>query len=111
VIGDRAMSVAEQTLIAAAVSEADAGFKADYLDSIAQGLRANEADIVTSADVQKIVTIWSPNDGTQWQRLAGKVAQLADQGLTARGDKQAAAVVEQIATGLNAAAATTRAAN
>ena len=108
VLGQRALSVAEATLLSAAVSEADAGFKADYLDAIASGLRANEASIVTSGDVAQIVTIWSPNDGAQWQKLAGSVAQIANQGLTARGDTQAAAVVEQIATGLNTAAANAR---
>jgi hypothetical protein len=108
VVGQRALSVAENVLLSVAVDEADSGFKADYLDAIASGLRANETTIVSSADVEKIVQIWSPNDGDAWQSLAGGVAQIADQALTATGKPQAAAVVEQIATGLNNAAAAAR---
>ena len=110
VVGHRALLVAENVLLSAATSELDAAFKADFLDSIASGLRANEGSIVTSGDVAKIVTLWSPNDGAAWQSLAGGVAQVADQALAANGNTQAAAVVEQLATGLNAAAEKTRAA-
>jgi len=109
VVGNRALVVAENVLISAATNEIDANFKADYLDSIASGLRANEASIVTSDDVAKIVTIWSPNDGAAWQSLGAGVAQVADQALTAADKPQAAAVVEQIATGLNTAAEKARA--
>lgn len=108
VVGHRALVVAENVLISAATSELDANFKADYLDAIASGLRANAASIVTSSDVAQIVTIWSPNDGAAWKSLAGGVATVADQALTATGKTQAAAVVEQIATGLNTAAQQTR---
>lgn len=111
VIGNRALILAEQTLISAAVNAADAGFKADYLDAIASGLRANEGNLVTSADVASIVKIWSPNDGPQWQKLAGNAAQLADQALIEHGYVKPAAVIEQIATGFNAAAASARAAS
>lgn len=111
VIGQRALIVAEQTLLSAAVSEADSGFKADYLDAISSGLRANETNIVTSDDVAKIVTIWSPNDGSHWQALASGLAHVTDQALTISGQNKAATIVEQLATGLNAAAANARAAS
>ena len=55
-----------------------------------------------------MVAIWSPNDGAAWQSLAGGVAQIADQALTSAGKPQAAAVVEQIAAGLNTEAEKTR---
>jgi len=109
VVGNRALVVAENVLISAATSEADSNFKADYLDSIASGLRANETTIVSSDDVSKIVSIWSPNDGAAWQSLGVGVAQVADQALTAANKPQAAAVVEQIAAGLNTAAKNARA--
>lgn len=108
VIGNRAMTVAENVLLSTAVDEADSNFKADYLDTIASGLRANEATIVSSDDVANIVKIWSPSDGAAWQSLAGGVAQVATDALQSSGAMKSAAVVEQIATGLNNAAATAR---
>lgn len=109
VVGQRALTVAENVLIAAAVDEADKNFKANFLDSVATGLRANETNIVTSGDVEKIVKIWSPNDGAQWQALAGQLGSIAGSALQAAGQEHSAVVVEQIATGLNNAAASARA--
>ena len=78
------------------------------LDTIASGLRANEATIVSSDDVAKIVKIWSPNDGAQWQQLAGQLGGVAGQALQSTGQTKSAAIVENIATGLNNAAAAAR---
>jgi len=108
VVGQRALSVAENVLISAATDEADKNFKADFLDSVATGLRANETTIVNSDDVEKIVKIWSPNDGAQWQSLAGKLGTVAGEALQSSGQSKSATVVEQIATGLNNAAASAR---
>ena len=108
VVGQRALAVAEQVLISVATDEADKNFKADFLDSVASGLRQNETTIVNSDDVAKIVQIWSPNDGAQWQQLAGSLGSVAGNALETAGQTQAAAIVENIATGLNNAAAAAR---
>jgi hypothetical protein len=109
VVGQRALAVAENVLISVAVDEADKSFKADFVDSVASGLRQNETTIVNSDDVSKIVQIWSPNDGAQWQQLAGSLGTVAGNALQSAGKTQSAAVVENIATGLNNAAAAARA--
>ena len=96
-------------LISAAVDQADKQFKADFLDSVATGLRQNEATIVNSEDVAKIVRIWSPNDGAQWQQLAGNLGTVTGNALATAGQTNAATIVENIATGLNTAAAKARA--
>jgi hypothetical protein len=75
VVEQRALEVASRVLLAAATDEADKGFKADFLDSVAAGLRENGTTVISSEDVEKIVQIWSPNDGTQWQALAGQLGQ------------------------------------
>lgn len=108
VVGTRALNVAGQVLLSAAVDEADKDFKADFLDSIAAGLRANATTIVSADDVAKIAQIWSPNDGPKWQQLAGSLGALAGNALAAAGKTEAATVVEQIAMGLNNAAAQAR---
>jgi len=104
IVGSRVANVAFQTLVNSAVDEADAGFKANYLDTIASGLRSQETTIVSSDDIAKIIQVWSPNDGAAWQTVAANVATVADQALAANGKTQAAAVVEQVASGLNTAA-------
>jgi len=108
VIGNRAMTVAENVLLSTATDEADSNFKANYLDTIASGLRANETSIVSSDDVASIVKIWSPNDGAQWQQLAGSLGTVAGDALQSAGKTNSATIVENIATGLNNAAATAR---
>jgi len=108
VVGQRALSVAENVLISTATDEVDKNFKADFLDSVASGLRANETTIVNSDDVAKIVKIWSPNDGAQWQQLAGSLSTVAGDALQSAGQTKSATIVENIATGLNNAAAAAR---
>ena len=109
VVGQRTLSVAERVLISVATDEADKNFKADFLDSVATGLRQNETTIVNSDDVSKIVQIWSPNDGAAWQQLAGSLSTVAGNALQSAGQTQSAAIVENIAVGLNDAAAKARA--
>lgn len=101
-VAKKAFTVAGQAVISAAVDEVDKNWKANFLDSIALGLRSNMGDIVTSDDVKQVVAIWSPNDGDRWQALANGVSDVA-------GPAPSPAVVEQIATGLNDAAAQARA--
>ena len=108
VVGQRALTVAEQVLISVATDEADQNFKADFLDAVASGLRQNEATIVSADDVAKIVKIWSPNDGAQWKELAASLGTVAGNALATAGKTEASAVVENIATGLNNAAAAAR---
>jgi hypothetical protein len=108
IVGQRALAVAEQVLISVATDEVDKNFKADFLDAVASGLRQNETTIVNSDDVAKIVQIWSPNDGAQWQQLAGTLGTVAGNALATAGETQSAAIVENIATGLNNAAAAAR---
>jgi hypothetical protein len=102
VIANRAFAVAGNAVISAAADEVDKNYKANFLDSVASGLRANEANIISSDDIKRIVQIWSPTDGDRWQELATEVARVA-------GPAPTAATVEQIATGLNNAAAQARA--
>ena len=109
VVGQRALAVAEKVLISVATDEADKNFKADFLDSVATGLRQNETTIVNSDDVSKIVQIWSPNDGAAWQQLAGSLGTVAGNALQSAGQNKSAAIVENIAVGLNDAAAKARA--
>lgn len=109
VVGQRALAIAEKVLISVAVDEFDKNFKADFLDSVASGLRQNESSIVTADDVSKIVQIWSPNDGAAWQQLAGSLSTVAGNVLASAGQTKSAAIVENIATGLNDAAAKARA--
>ena len=108
IVGDRAAVIAEPVLVGMAVNAADKNHKADFLDSVATGLRQNEASIVNSDDVSRIVKIWSPNDGAHWQQLAGNLGALTGQALQAQGHGQTAAIVENIAVGLNTAAADAR---
>ena len=108
VVEQRALDVATRVLIAAAKDETDKGFKADFLDSVAYGLRENGATVVSSGDVEKIVKIWSPNDGTQWQTLAGQLGSVAADAFGNAGEKKAGTIVEHIATALNNAAASAR---
>ena len=110
VVSARALAVVEKVLLSVAVDEADKNFKADFLDSVATGLRQNETTIVNSEDVAKIVKIWSPNDGAAWQSLAGNLGTLAGSALQSAGKTQSAAIIENIATGLNNAASVARAA-
>jgi hypothetical protein len=58
--------------------------------------------------VAKIVAIWSPNDGGQWRTLAGQLGTVAADAFERSGRKQTAVVVENIAAGLNHAAASAR---
>jgi hypothetical protein len=109
VVGARALAVAEKVLISVAVDEADKNFKADFLDSVAAGLRANETTIVNSDDVSRIVRIWSPNDGSAWQALAGNLSTVAGNALASAGQTKSAVIVENIAAGLNDAASKARA--
>jgi len=108
VVEQRALEVASRVLLAVATDEADKGFKADFLDSVAAGLRENGSTVVSSEDVEKIVKIWSPNDGTQWQTLAGQLGTVAADALARAGERNAATITEHIATGLNNAAASVR---
>lgn len=108
VVGQRSLAVAERVLISVATDEADKNFKANFLDSVATGLRQNEANIVTANDVSKIVQIWSPNDGAQWRQLAGSLGTVAGIALQSTGQAQASTIVENIAIGLNDAAAKAR---
>lgn len=109
VVGQRALAVAERVLISVATDEADKNFKANFLDSVASGLRQNETTIVNANDVSKIVRIWSPNDGAAWQELAGNLGTVAGNALQSSGQTKSAAIVENIAVGLNDAAAKARA--
>ena len=108
VISQRALNIAERVLISVAANAADKNFKADFLDSVAVGLRQNEATVVNAEDVAKIVRIWSPNDGAQWQALAGSLGSMTGLALETAGNSHSAAIVENIARGLNEAAAAAR---
>ena len=108
VIGKRAAILARDAVLSAAISEADKGSKADYLDAVAQGLRANAGNIVTSDDVAAVVKIWTPQEKAHWETLAGEAASITSDALQKHGKRNAGAIVETVAKGLNQAAATVR---
>ena len=108
IVGNRVAIVATQTLLNAAESEADANFKANFADAIAAGLRSQETSIVSSDDIAKIIADWSPNDGGAWETIGAQSASIAAQALAANDKPTTAQVVEQIAVGMNTAAANLR---
>ncbi len=103
-IAQKAATIAFQTVISAAVSQADASRKGNYLDSLATGLRTNAVASITSDDVRAIARIWTPADKAHWNELATEITQLFAQ---TRGVPEAERA-ELIAVGLNAAAAKAR---
>jgi len=103
VIVERAATSLGSALLSAAVSPNDKDGKANYLDGVAGAFW--EQPIVTSDDVSKIVNIWSPNDGEQWKNLASGLASMTSNVLTTYGKTYAATIGQNIATGLNTAAA------
>lgn len=104
-IAKRAASIAGRVVINAAVGQLQDS-DANFLDSAAAGLRSQVPDLVTATDVATIVQIWT-KPGPQWSHLA---VQLADTYHEATRDREIpkAAVIEALATGLNAAAAQDR---
>ncbi len=104
-LAQKAAQIAMQTVISAAVSQADASAKGNYLDSVATGLRTNAVASITSDDVRALVKIWTPGDKPHWTELAASIAELFE---STRGVPEAERV-EMIAAGLNAAAEKARA--
>lgn len=102
-LASKATSIALQTVISAAQSQADASKKADWLDSLSTGLRSSAVSSVSADDIRAIGAIWTP-DKPHWTDLATQLAQIYTQtaGLP---DAQR---IEAIAEGLQAAAAAAR---
>lgn len=102
----KARDVAVQTVLSAAISQADGTAKGDFLDSAATGLRSEMGSILTKDDVARVVRIWTPaqQDGpAHWQALAAQLARTY--AAAAPQDKKARAqVIEAIAEGLQLAA-------
>ena len=99
----KAMAVAFSSVLNAAQSKADAGVKADWLDSLATGLRAQGPGLVTSDDFRAVAAIWAPAQ-ERWQTLAGQLGTI----YTAANAAPPAVRVEALATGLQTAAAEAR---
>lgn len=99
----RAMTIAGRVVLNAEVGtlrDSDA----DFLDAAAAGLRSGMPDLVTGDDVAAVVRSWTPA-GPQWARLAVELGAAFDTGRRA-GAREA--VLEALAAGLNAAAASDR---
>jgi hypothetical protein len=106
-IAEKALKIAEQAVISYATSASDGRTKADFLDSAAAGLRANMGSIVSSEDVAAVVRIWTPaaEGPPHWEDLAGKLAASYAKNQRTGTSQQ---VVEQLAEGLQLAAASER---
>lgn len=104
VVAQKAVTIALNTVISAAQSPSDAGDKADWLDSLSTGLRAQAPGLVTSDDFKAIAAIWTPANKPHWQALSNELADLYER----TKDLPEAERTEAIARGLNAAAARAR---
>jgi hypothetical protein len=74
----KATNIALSAVVSAATSQADAGNKADWLDSFATGLRTKATASFGGDDVRTLAGIWTP-DKPHWQELAGQLGDLAKQ--------------------------------
>jgi hypothetical protein len=106
IVGKRAAIIALQVVIGAAKSQYDAGNKADYLDSLATGLRTYEGQIVSGDDIKAIVAAWTP-DKPHWQEAGDRFAQLWDSN-PPKSKAEVAAFLEAYASGLNNVAKSVR---
>lgn len=99
-LATRAETIAGRVILNAAFASLNSS-DADFLDSAAAGLRSETTNIVTSADVEKVLSLWTPK-APQWVSLAD---QLADTYREASAGAPAPVVLEALASGLNRAAA------
>lgn len=98
-VAQKVATVAFQTILSAAVSQSDSQARSNYLDGLAAGFRTQEGNLLTSNDVQSLVSIWTPQ-APHWSQLG---VQLADTYTKAnpKTPAEAKAVLEAIAQGLN----------
>lgn len=99
----KAQGIALDTIVAAAQSQLDAERKADWMDSLATGLRVNAVASFSGEDVRTLIGIWTPAK-PHWSELGAQLGELA---------KQAAALPpaqrnEALASALNLAAQAAR---
>lgn len=102
-LAGKATTIALNTVLAAAQSQADASNKADWMDSLATGLRAQAVASFSGDDVRDLVGIWTPAR-PHWQDLGAQLAALAQQATTLPPEQRA----EFLARALNDAAAAAR---
>lgn len=74
----KAADLAIGAVVNAAQSQADARNKADWLDSLAAGIRTEATASFSGEDIRRLVGIWTP-EKPHWQLLAGQLADLAKQ--------------------------------
>lgn len=101
-LAQKAAAIALRTVVSAAVGQADASTKGNYLDSLATGFRSEVS--IDSSDIAQLVQIWTPGDKPHWAELATSITQLFE----STRDLPEAERIEAIATGLNLAAAKAR---
>lgn len=97
---------AGEVLIEAGETQKDATTKANFLDSIATGLRSNMLDAKTADDIAAVVDIWAPKAKpyTDLAASLGKIFLAAK----ASNDAQRLGALEGIASGIQSAAANQR---
>lgn len=100
----KAATIAGKVILSAATSQNDSDAKANYLDSVAQGVRSLDwSNAITADDIKAVATIWAP-DSAHWQNLGSELGSAFNQ-TSGPTDQR----LEAIASGLNTAAATERA--
>lgn len=100
----KAATIAGKVILSAATSQNDSDVKANYLDSVAQGVRSLDwSSAITADDIKAVATIWAP-DAAHWQYLGQELGSAFNQ-TSGPTDQR----LEAIASGLNVAAATERA--
>lgn len=77
----KAQAIALDTIVAAAQSQLDAEKKADWMDSLATGLRVNAVANFSGEDVRTLIGIWTPQK-PHWSELGAQLGELAKQAAT-----------------------------
>lgn len=99
VVARRAAEIAFNTVLTFATSPQDETKKQDYLDGLAVAFRSNIGNVLTSGDVKKLVSEWTP-DKPHWQELSEKFGAEWDR-LKPATAKESAMFAEAFAAGLN----------
>lgn len=102
-LAQKAATLAVKVVLNAATSQKDTDSKANYLDSMAAGVRSLDWSTAISADdIKQVAAIWTPANAN-WQYLGSSLGSAFNQ-TSGPTDQR----LEAIASGLNAAAATSR---
>jgi hypothetical protein len=100
-VSQRVASIALQTVINGAIAASDKDRNVDFTQGLAEGFRTQQGNLLTSGDIKEMVAIWTPKKPA-FQALGNQLASVyAEAQPKTRQD--AAEVLEEMATGLDAA--------